>query len=228
MPLPVREAQINRLPIREDVFRNLLNWIMDGVLRPGEKIVDKELAEHMGVSRTPVREALRRLEDKGLVESSANRWTRVSEIPSTEPEMIYPIIWTLEKLALSISIGAMTGEDFTKMEQANNKMRAALENEDPVTASKADKKFHDVFIQRTKNLVLINILEDLKIRYRRLEVNYFEGLAYGESSIKEHEIIISALKNKDIALADKTIHSNWKRSLERFRTIEKSKKNNVT
>ncbi len=70
-------------------------------------------------------------------------------------------------------------------------------------------------------------LEDLKIRYRRLEVNYFEGLSYGESSIKEHEIIISALRKGDIALADKTVHSNWERSLERFRSIEESRKNNV-
>lgn len=227
MPLPVEEDQINRLPIREDVFRKLLNWIMDGTLRPGEKIVDKELAEHMGVSRTPVREALRRLEDKGLVESAANRWTRVSEIPSTEPEMIYPIIWTLEKLALSIAIGSMTEEDLRKMEQANNEMKSALENNDPVAASKADKDFHDVLIERSQNFHLINILADLKIRYRRLEVNYFEALSYGESSIEEHQTIISALKNRDIALADKTIHSNWKRSLERFRAIEASRKNDV-
>jgi DNA-binding GntR family transcriptional regulator len=200
---------------------------MDGTLRPGEKIVDKELAKHMGVSRTPVREALRRLEDKGLVESAANRWTRVSEIPSTEPEMIYPIIWTLENLALSIAIKAMTKDDFSMMEQANNEMMAALEKKDPVAASKADKDFHGIFIERSQNAHLINILEDLKIRYRRLEVNYFEGLSYGASSIKEHEIIISALKNGDIALADKTVHSNWERSLERFRSIGESRKNNV-
>ena len=200
---------------------------MDGTLRPGEKIVDKELAEHMGVSRTPVREALRRLEDKGLVESAANRWTRVSEIPSAEPEMIYPIIWTLEKLALSIAINAMTEEDFRKMEQANNEMKAALENKDPVAASKADIDFHEIVIERSQNLHLIKILEDLKIRCRRLEVNYFEGLSYGESSIEDHEIIISALRNGDIALADKTVHLNWERSLERFRAIVESSKTNV-
>jgi DNA-binding GntR family transcriptional regulator len=227
MPLPLKEDQIDRIPIREDVFRRLLNWIMDGTLRPGEKIVDKELAEHMGVSRTPVREALRRLEDKGLVESAANRWTRVSEIPSTEPEMIYPIIWTLEKLALSIAISVMTEKDIRKMEQANKDMMAALEKKDPVAASKSDKDFHGIFINRSQNIHLIDILEDLKIKYRRLEINYFEGLSYGKSSIEEHEIIISALKNGDIALAEKTLQSNWERSLERFRTIEKSKKTDV-
>ena len=228
MPLPVKENRINRQSIREDVYNRLLNWIMDGALRPGEKIVDKELAEHMGVSRTPVREALRRLEDKKLVESAANRWTRVSKIPSTEPEMIYPIIWTLEKLALSIAIRTMTDEDFSKMDQANHEMKAALDNKNPVAASKADKDFHGIFIERSQNVHLINILEDLKIRYRRLEVNYFEGLSYAETSIEEHKTIISALRNRDIALADKTIHSNWKRSLARFRTIEKNREKNGT
>ena len=226
MPLPVKETQIARPPIREEIYNILLDWIMKGFLRPGEKIVDKDLAEHMGVSRTPIREALRRLEDRGLVESSANRWTRVSKIPSKEPEMIYPIIWTLEKLALSIAIRTMTDEDFTKMDQANNEMKAALDNKDPLAASKADKDFHGIFIERSQNVHLINILEDLKIRYRRLEANYFESISYGKSSIEEHKTIISALRSGDIALADKTIHSNWKRSLERFRTIEEKRKKN--
>ena len=228
MPLPARENRINRPPLREDVYTKLLNWIMDSTLRPGEKIVDKELAEHMGVSRTPVREALRRLEDRGLVESAANRWTRVSKIPAKEPEMIYPIIWTLEKLALSIAISTMTDEDFTKMEQANNAMKAALEKNDPVAASKADAQFHGIFLDRSQNVHLIEIVKDLKIKYRRLEVNYFEGLSIAESSIEEHKAIISALRTGDIALAEKIIHSNWKRSLERLRAIEENRKNNGT
>jgi DNA-binding GntR family transcriptional regulator len=91
-----------------------------------------------------------------------------------------------------------------------------------VAASKADEDFHGVFIDRSQNIHLANILEDLKIRYRRLEVNYFKGLSYGASSIEEHEVLISALKDKDLVLADKTIHSNWKKSLERFRQMEKT------
>jgi len=225
MPLPVKESQIARPPIREEAYNILLDWIMEGFLRPGEKIVDKELAEHMGVSRTPIREALRRLEDRGLVESAANRWTRVSKISSKEPEMIYPIIWTLEKLALSIAISSMTEEDFTKMEQANNELKAALERNDPVAASKADARFHDIFIERSKNIYLIDIVKDLKIKYRRLEVNYFEGLSIAESSIEEHKAIISALRTGDIALAEKIIHLNWKRSLARLKAIEGSREN---
>jgi DNA-binding GntR family transcriptional regulator len=225
VPLPLKENQINRLPIREDVFRKLLNWIMDGTLRPGEKIVDKELAEHMGVSRTPVREALRRLEDKGLVESSANRWTRISEIPSKEPEMIYPIIWTLEKLALSIAISSMTEKDFAKMERVNNELKVALEKNDSVAASNADAKFHGIFLERSHNVHLIKIIEDLKIKYRRIEVNFFEGLLIAKSSIEEHKALIAALRAGDIVLAEKILHSNWEKGLERLRRNEENRDN---
>ena len=217
MPLPVKENQIARPPIREEVYKILLDWIMEGILRPGEKIVDKEIAEHMGVSRTPVREALRRLEDRGLVESAASRWTRVSKIPSKEPEMIYPIIWALEKLAVSIAISTMTEEDFTKMEQANDELKTALERNDSAAASKADAQFHSIILERSQNRYLIDIVKDLKIKYRRLELNYFEGLSIAESSIEEHKALISALRTGDIELAEKIIHSNWKRGLEHLR-----------
>lgn len=221
MPLPATEKRINRLSIRDEVYDKLLHWIMEGVLRPGEKIVDKELAEHIGVSRTPVREAIRRLEDKGLVESSANRWTRVSKIPAGEPEMIYPIIWTLERLALTVAADVMTEKHFQKMEKANSEFKTALKKDDPVAASKADARFHGIFLECSGNSYLISILDDLKIRYRRLEVHYFEGIPYGESSVQEHNAIIAALRAGDIEAAKTIVHSNWSKSLERFRAMEK-------
>ncbi len=124
MPLPVKNKIIDRPSMRDTVYNNLLDWIVEGVLQPGEKVVDKELAAHMGVSRTPVREALRRLEDKNLIESSANRWTRIARISPEEPEMIYPIIWTLETLALSTAILGLQPEDFLQMKRANKQLEA--------------------------------------------------------------------------------------------------------
>lgn len=220
MPLPEINTQINRSSMRDEVYNQLLNWIMEGILRPGEKIVDKDLAVNLGVSRTPVREALRRLEDKDLVESSANRWTRVSKIPVKEPEMVYPIIWTLEKLAASLSIGRLTKTDIQQMHQANMQLKSALDRNDPLDASKADTEFHNVFINRSQNDYLIKTLQDIKIRFRRLEVEYFHGLSYDETSVSEHKKIISALQNRDLELAEKTIHSNWEKSLKRLLSIE--------
>jgi len=203
--------------MREEVYNTLLSWIMEGELRPGEKLLDKELAENMGVSRTPVREALRRLEDKELVESSANRWTRVSEVSAREPEMIYPIIWTLEELAVSQAMEHLTERDINKMEQVNKTLGKALAEENPVKASMADIQFHDVFIKRSGNHHLVTILQDLKIKYRRVEVTYFEGYVCARYSLDEHYRILDALGSRDVVLARSLIRANWQSSLKRLK-----------
>jgi len=220
MPIPGKTKPLSRSIMREEVYNTLLTWIMEGELRPGEKLLDKELAEHMGVSRTPVREALRRLEDKELVESSANRWTKVSEVSIKEPERIYPIIWTLEELAVSLAIPHLTEGDFREMEKANSVLEKALEAEDPVKASLADIQFHDVFIERSENHHLVTILRDLKIKYRRVEVTYFEGYASAKYSLEEHYIILDALRVGDIEKTRAGIRSNWQNSLKRLKDIE--------
>jgi DNA-binding GntR family transcriptional regulator len=225
MPIPDKFKPINRFSMREEVYNTLLTWIIKGELRPGEKILDKDLAEKMGVSRTPVREALRRLEDKQLVESAANRWTRVAEISIREPEMIYPIIWTLEELAIGEALANLTEEDLQWMERANQSLGEALTEADPVKASSADAQFHDIFIERSCNHYLINILQDLKIRYRRVEVTYFEGSACARDSFDEHCRILDALRAKDLARLRSLIRLNWQNSLKRLQAIERKTDN---
>lgn len=205
--------------MREEVYNTLLKWIMEGVLRPGEKILDKYLAERLGVSRTPVREALRRLEDKELIESSANRWTRVAEVSLEETERIYPIIWTLEELALSQVFEDITDDDLKQMEAVNATMKKAVHDKDPVKASWADVEFHRVYIEKTKNFHLVSILHDLKIKYRRAEITYFGGCNYAADSLAEHERILEALREKDLKKALEQIRRNWQNSLARLRKI---------
>lgn len=205
--------------MREEMYDTLLAWIMNGELRPGEKLLDKELAENMGVSRTPVREALRRLEDKGLVESAANRWTRVAEISIKEPEMIYPIIWSLEQLVVPAAIGKMTSDDFSAMQKANAVLKRALERTDPIEASIADIRFHEVFIKRAENPHITEILTDLKIKCRRVEVTYFEGSACSKYSLDEHHRIIAALEAGNTNRAQAAIQANWQNSLKRLKNV---------
>ena len=216
MPVPFKTKTFNRSFMREEVYKTLLTWILEGELRPGEKLLDKELAESMGVSRTPVLEAMRRLEDKGLVESSANRWTRVSEVSISEPEKIYPIIWTLEELALAEAIEHLTDNDFKAMQRANTKLEKALGLENPVEASLADIQFHDVFINQANNQHLISIHRDLKNSYRRFEVTYFEANASAKHSVDEHSSIIESLRNRDLVNGQKLIRLNWQNSLKRI------------
>ncbi len=221
MPLPEEESRISRSSMRDEVYHHLLSWIVEGVLNPGEKIVDKDLADHMGVSRTPVREALRRLEDKDLVESSANRWTRISEIPEDEPDMVYPIIRTLEKLALSLAMPRLTQKDYSRMKTANERFSAALAQADAATALRTDGEFHNVYIEGSGNVLLIRILADLKIRSRRLEMNYFTGVSQDTSSVEEHNALIDALIAGDTALAEQTVEKNWKKYFSRLTNLKK-------
>ena len=105
------------MPYRMDeVYAALLEWIVDGTLGPGERVRDKELAEALGVSRTPVREALQRLEDAGLVETSASRWTRVASLDVAQAEQVYPVVWSLEALAVELAGRDLSDEDLCEME----------------------------------------------------------------------------------------------------------------
>ena len=221
MPIPEDSQPINRLSMREEVFNTLLKWIMDGVLRPGEKILDKDLAKRLGVSRTPVREALRRLEDKEPIESSANRWTRVAEVSIEEPEKIYPIIWTLEELAVSQAIELLTTDDFKRMADINRTLKQAIQDGDPVMASWADVEFHRVYIEKSGNCHLAGILHELKIKFRRVEVTYFSGSVYVKDSLVEHELILDALKSRDLEKTQALIRKNWQNSLKRLKEIER-------
>lgn len=228
MPIPAKTQPFNRSFMREEVYNTVLGWIMEGELRPGEKLLDKELAESMGVSRTPVREALRRLEDKGLVESAANRWTRVSEVSVDEPVKIYPIIWTLEELAAGEAIGNMTAADFAAMKVANDKLRGALAAEDPVEASRADLEFHEVFVDRSENTHLASILRDLKISSRRVEVTYFAKDASGKNSLDEHCRILEALQQGDLEQTQTMIRLNWQNSLQRLQQLASKRNESIT
>ena len=204
--------------MRDEVYETLLGWIMKGDLLPGEKLLDKELAESLGVSRTPVREALRRLEDKGHVEASASRWTRVADISISEAAMIYPVIGALEELAVSLAMPNLTDNDFAEMEQANADLKAAIQARDPEKSSKADVRFHNVIIKKSENHHLVNILDDLKIRHRRLEIVYFKKSVSALTSVQEHKQIMKALKAKNLDKAVELIRLNYRNSLQRMRT----------
>lgn len=224
MPVPQNSEQISRFSMREEVYNTLLRWIMEGVLLPGEKILDKDLASRLGVSRTPVREALRRLEDKELIVSSANRWTRVAEVSFEEPERIYPIIWTLEELALTQVFHDITAADIKQMKSINKMMKKAVQEKDPVKTSWADVEFHRVYIEKTNNCHLVSILNDLKVKYRRVEMTYFSGSDYATHSLSEHDNILTALEDKDLQKALEQIRLNWQNSLARIRAIGEKQK----
>lgn len=217
--MPIPQTQIlNRTFIRDEVYESLREWIVYGNLEPGEKLKDQELATQLGVSRTPVREALRKLEDEGLVKTAANRWTRVTLITQKDAECIYPIIQKLEELALTLAFPKISAQHIRQMENTNNKLKEALNSNDSRAAMQADEAFHQTFINAANNNELSTILKQLKAKYKRIELAYFSDADLLLASFEEHQMLITALKEKNLEAANKALASNWQASIERLKT----------
>lgn len=215
MPLPEDMAKLEKALVSDEVYATLLGLIVDGTLEPDERMRDKELAERLGVSRTPVREALKRLEDAGLVETSASRWTRVAPVNLAEAEQMYPIVWSLESLAVSFAQGRIGQAELEEMEDANSRLKQSLAEGDSVRASRADHDFHEVVVRNSGNDELAKILENLKLKLRRMEVLYFGGAVAAEKSVSEHDDILDALRDEDYSRAAAAIEANYRQSVQR-------------
>lgn len=217
MPIPEDTSPISRACLRDEVYETLLDWVVQGKLQPGEKIRDNELAAHLGVSRTPVREALRRLQDKALVEAAASRWTRVSAVTIEEAEQIYPIIISLEQLALELALPNLKRGVLRRMQAVNTQLENSLAAKNSLEASQADAKFHQVMVDAAGNAHLSEMLADLKLRHRRLEVIYFGGCLTATESVAEHARLVEALTVGEIAPAREFIKIHWQLALSRLR-----------
>ena len=209
MPIPTTQI-INRTFIRDEVYHSLKHWIINGTLAPGEKLKDKELAVQLGVSRTPIREALRKLDDEGLVEAKANRWTRVTNISLADTKHIYPIISSLESLALQIAFPTLLSKEIEQMKEINSRFEDLMKGDDLYAIVNAETEFHQLFIKAAANQELENILENLKIKYKRIELAYFSQAHLFANSFAEHNKIIEALENRDLDAALNALAQNWK------------------
>ena len=216
MPIPTELKKLNKSLMRQEVHSALREWIIDGTLGPEEQLRDAELAEALGVSRMPIREAFLRLESEGLIETSANRWTRVSPVDVGQARRIYPILWTLEPLALSLAEPRLKKPELRLMVEANKRLTKALDSKQPIEASEADREFHKVFIDQSNNEDLVQILDVLKFKLRRLEIAYFGGSVVAMQSTAEHSEIIEALENGDVRHAARAVERNWQKSFERI------------
>jgi DNA-binding GntR family transcriptional regulator len=218
MPLPESAVKLPRTLARDDAYHRLRGWIIEGTLQPGEVLRDQDIASSLGVSRTPVREALRRLEDEGFVETALNRWTRVTPLDLSKAEETYVIIEALEVLAMQTAHGRLTPEDRQRMIDANRAMRKAAEQRDATTALIADDSFHEVWIHRAGNMELSMLLSQLKSKVRRIELAYFDAASRARESFREHVAIVQALHKQSFSGAVAAVRGNWRGSVERMRT----------
>lgn len=216
MPLTEKVDRIEPQLLRNRVYVTVKRWIVDGILLPGERVHDMELAERLGVSRMPVREALTRLAHEGFVQMAANRWTRIAPADPNDAGRIYPLVWTLETLAIRLAAPRLGDSAVAKMRKLNERLRRAIEVHDAVAASRADRELHAVYIELTANPELIETLSGLKAKLRRLEIVYFGGSIIAARSADEHDELIDAIEHRDVEAAVGFIVANWQQSYERI------------
>ena len=211
------DEKIQRTFVRQEAYLKIRNWILEGILAPGTQLRDKELAAQLGVSRTPIREAILRLEDEGLVQTKPNRSTLVSTIDFHSAFHLYSIVWTLERLALSQAFGSITDSHVQTMTHANERFLQKMKIRDRLAALDADHDFHSVYVKLSENKELEKVITEIKQKLRRLDLYYFDKIKDAALSHEEHAQIIEALQNKDLCSALSAVESNWKNSFSRFK-----------
>jgi DNA-binding GntR family transcriptional regulator len=192
-------------------YERLRDAIVRGELAPGEKIRDAELAEMLGLSRTPVREAITRLVDSGLIESKPGVYTRVSTLNQHDVAANLAVLKALDTVAMAAAVPQLTERDFHTMRQANRNFAAAVKKQDVSKALAADDAFHGVVIDAAGNPVIKRIIEQLHPQLHRILYRKFSGLLGGEETIKHHDELISVCEKRDAEAAAAMSGEHWSR-----------------
>lgn len=201
-------ARIDRSLLRDRAYLMLRDAIIEGELPPGEVIRDAELAERVGLSRTPVREALGRLAEEGLVETRPHRWTRVTPLSVPAVRDAHLVVRTMHELAVREGVPVMTGRHVARMRTANEAFARALDAGDVAAALAADDALHDVPVEAAGNRAIASTIERHLPLIRRLERQRF-GSRPGRDSIALHDELIDACAARDARRAVAVTTEIW-------------------
>lgn len=199
---------ISRRLLREDAYDSLRSAILDGALPPGDVLRPAALAQQLGLSLTPVREALARLGAEGLVETRPQAETRVSPIRRDETQQALTVVTCLHELAVRLSVGRLSSSELAALEEANREFASALAAADVDAAIEADDAFHRVFVGAARNAALRDTIERYTPLLRRAERLRFGSLP-GRRSVATHDRIHRAAAAGDVDAAVAATRENW-------------------
>lgn len=214
MPIPQGYSSSERVSAKERAFLQIQRWIVDGTLQPGEKLNDGELAEALGMSRTPIREALQTLEMQGFIEMHRGRDTRVTRITKDDIHKIYPPLASLQSLAAELATGLVTTEFVDQLRGINGEFETALERKAFYQAMEFDDEFHNAIVELTENHYISSFVSTLQLHVRRLKYIFFQDAMLSHESATEHEQIINAFEQRDSKRAVEIMRKNWLRPMQ--------------
>ena len=196
------------LPLRDVVFKTLRQAILKGELEPGERLMEIQLAERLGVSRTPIREAIRKLELEGLVLMIPRKGAEVAKISESNLRDVLEVRRSLEELAAELACQRMDAEALKDLEDAQKAFIQAVESGETMTMAEADEHFHDVIYMGTGNTRLVQILNNLREQMYRYRLEYIKDADKRQILMVEHEHILKALTLRHIQEAKMAVREH--------------------
>jgi len=190
-------------PLREIVFETLRDAIINQVLKPGERLMEIQLAEEMGVSRTPVREAIRKLELEGLVVMVPRRGAYVAGISMKDIHEVFEVRGALEALAASLAAERITPEELEEMERQMVKEAEETEANNLRNIVEVDATFHDLLYKAARNQRLLQFVSILQEQLHRFRSASLARPGRSKTALEEHKKIVEALAERDAVLAEK-------------------------
>lgn len=185
------------LPLRDVVFNTLRQAILTGELKPGERLMEIHLANRLGVSRTPIREAIRKLELEGLVTMIPRRGAEVAQITEKSMNDVLEIRKALDALCAELACDRITADGLESLGQACDSFEAAVQTGDAKKIAQADVALHDIIVRATGNQRLIQLVNNLSEQMYRYRFEYIKDSSQHEMLVAEHRIIYRSIVEKD-------------------------------
>ncbi len=185
------------LPLRDVVFHTLRDAILTGKLVPGERLMENQLADKLGVSRTPVREALRMLALENLVELVPRKGAQVLDMSEKDIVNILEVRGSLESLATSIACNKMKKEELQQLKNLEAEFERAIDENDLERIIQLDEDFHDLIFKATENDKLAQIYQNLRIQLYRYRMAHLKVDSSIPAVVAHHRGILRAIENHD-------------------------------
>ena len=191
--LPMNEF----LPLRDVVFNTLRQAILTGELKPGERLMEIHLANKLGVSRTPIREAIRKLELEGLVTMIPRRGAEVAQITGKSLQDVLEVRRSLAALCADLACERISDAEIAALEAACKEFEEATYTRDARVIAAADVALHDIIIKATDNNRLVQLVNNLAEQMYRYRFEYIKDYSMHGRLVEEHRVIFEAIRKKD-------------------------------
>lgn len=208
--------KVSQTTLADQAYKVIRGRILNGDMALGEFVREQDVSAALGVSRTPVREALGRLASEGFLERIPHRGFRVPEEPLHTLLELYPIVSALELLAGRLALPQLTDADIATLRSINRELAASIESGDVRRRIELNNRFHHFLCERAGSERLSDLLDDLRSQLSRLEHWYYSQQNRTEESIAQHDELIHAVEAGDHARALAVLESNMSMTYERF------------